>query len=84
MPSTFHVIACAALALIVWSALGWPVARRLFGASAALPFAPITGWAIHSGIAVVVFRVVPFTGIAVAVVTLIIGSCTWKIGRAHV
>jgi hypothetical protein len=82
LPSTLHVIACAALALVVWSGIGWPVARRLLGpsfGSVAPAFAPVLGWAIHNAVAVLTFRVVPFDGVAVIVVTLVVAGLSWTI-----
>ncbi len=68
MPSTFHAVSSAIAALTLWSAIGYPVCRRLLPASMALPFAPVAGWAMHGVVAIPVFFFVPFSTAGIAVV----------------
>lgn len=65
MASPLNALICAALALGLWSCIGFSISSRLFPSSLALPVAPIVGWAVHS---VVVLPLMFCTGMAKAVV----------------
>jgi hypothetical protein len=76
MASTLNAAACALAATLLWTALGWPLARRLVPPALALAVAPAIGWAVHSAVALAVFFQVPFSAVnvaAVAILTLLVG-----------
>src|ERR1700751_455558 len=60
MASTLNAAIGAALALLIWTCVGLPIARRLIPACA-LAMAPVIGWAVHSAIALPIFFVLPFS-----------------------
>lgn len=73
MASTLNAAIGAAVALLIWTCIGLPIARRLIPACA-LALAPVIGWAVHSAIALPIFFVLPFSTpgvLAVAGLTLI-------------
>jgi hypothetical protein len=61
MASLVSAAWCAALCLAFWTALGYPVTRSLLEKPMALPCAPLAGWAVHSVIALLLLRVLPFS-----------------------
>ena len=74
---------CAIVALLFWSALGYPLSKRLIGRTRALPFAPILGWATHSVLALPIFFFVPFTALNIALVafiSLLLVHLVWRLG----
>jgi hypothetical protein len=74
---------CAIVALAFWSALGYPISKRLIGRTRALPFAPILGWATHSVVALPIFFFVPFTAFNIALVagiSLLLVHLSWRLG----
>ena len=81
MASTLSASLCALAALVFWTAVGHPVARRLFGRTLALPFAPLAGWALHSVVALPIFFALPFTATTIAVVGLIVLAAAWCVPR---
>jgi hypothetical protein len=73
MASTLNTAIGAAVALLIWTCIGLPIARR-FIPTYALAMAPVIGWAVHSAIALPIFLVLPFSTpaiIGVAGLTLI-------------
>jgi hypothetical protein len=64
MASTLNAAVGAAAALLIWTCIGLPIARRLIPACA-LALAPVIGWAVHSAIALPIFFVLPFSTPAV-------------------
>jgi hypothetical protein len=60
MASALNAAIGAAVALLVWTCVGLPIARRLIPACA-LAMAPVIGWAVHSAIALPIFFVLPFS-----------------------
>src|SRR5258708_28014119 len=60
MASTLNAAIGAAAAMVFWTCLGVVVTRR-FVPAFALPMAPIIGWAVHSGVALPIFFVLPFS-----------------------
>jgi hypothetical protein len=81
MASPFQAACCAIVALVFWTLLGLPVARRLLAPSLAGPFAPLTGWVVHSVVALPVFFVVPFSTFWIAAVALITLVVAWILPR---
>jgi hypothetical protein len=81
MASIFPAVLCALAALILWSLIGFPVTRRILGAPLALPFAPVTGWALHNVLAVPVFLVLPMTAFHIALVYLVCLGLAVVLGR---
>ena len=51
MATTQNALICAALALGLWSCIGFAISSRLLPRSLALPLAPMVGWAMHSALA---------------------------------
>ncbi|MEO8935775.1 MAG: hypothetical protein ABI277_09005 [Burkholderiaceae bacterium] len=82
MASPLHAVCCAIAALAFWTLLGLPTTRRLLAPSLALPFAPLTGWALHSVVALPVFFVVPFSTVAIVAVASIALVVAWLVGRS--
>lgn len=76
MPSWWATLACLAVMTAYWTGLGAPIAHRLFPRPLALPLAPALGWAIHTGIALVMFRVIAMSATAILglSIVLLIGS----------
>jgi len=65
LPTSFHVLACVAAALLYWSAVGFSLSRWLAPPALAMPLAPALGWAVHSALALPLFRLFGLTpGIA--------------------
>ena len=60
MASTVNAAIGAAVALLIWTCVGLPIARRLIPACA-LPMAPVIGWAVHNAIALPIFFILPFS-----------------------
>jgi hypothetical protein len=81
MASTFTAVFLALAALLVWSALGLPVTRRVLGGPLALPFAPVAGWSLHNVIAVPVFFVIPISALNIALVYLVCLALSVILGR---
>ena len=71
MVSTLDTLVCAVTAVLLWTCLGLPIARRVAPGALALPIAPALGWAVHSAAALPVFFLVGFTKNIVLVVTLV-------------
>ncbi|HET7381724.1 MAG TPA: hypothetical protein VFJ59_03955, partial [Pseudolabrys sp.] len=61
MPSVLHVLLCSIAALTFWGVIGFAFSRRLAPAPLALPLAPVLGWALHSALALPLFRLIGFT-----------------------
>ena len=61
MPSILHVFLCFAAALLFWGTVGLALSRRLMPAALALPVAPALGWAVHSALALPLYRLIGFT-----------------------
>ena len=70
MPSVLHVFLCSAAALLFWGTVGLALGRRLLPASLALPVAPALGWAVHSALALPLYRLIGFTPLTVALGSL--------------
>lgn len=81
MASTSSATLCALVALVFWTAVGYPVVRRLFGTTLALPFAPLAGWAMHSVVALPIFFVLPFTASTIALVAAAALVVAWTASR---
>src|SRR5215216_7903563 len=61
MASMLDALVCALAAMLLWTCLGLPIARRLLPGPLALPLAPALGWAVHSAAALPVFLLVGFS-----------------------
>ncbi len=75
---------CALVALVFFSALGYPISKRLIGQTRALPFSAILGWATHSVLALPIFFFIPFSASNIALVALVfllLVHGIWRIGR---
>jgi hypothetical protein len=76
MVSTLNVAASALAALLFWTGLGAALTRRLAPGPLALPLAPTVGWAVHSALALPLFRLIglsPATVLAVALLAMVAG-----------
>jgi hypothetical protein len=71
MPSAFYIFLCGTGALLFWGAIGLALSRRVAPESLALPIAPALGWAIHSAVALPVYRLIGFNIWTVASGTLV-------------
>jgi hypothetical protein len=71
MPSVLHVFLCSLAALLFWGVIGLALGRRLLPASLVLPAAPALGWAVHSALALPLYRLIGFTPLSVAPGSLI-------------
>lgn len=81
MPSLLHATAAAVAALLFWTALGYPLAHRVFGHATALPLAPLIGWAAHGAVALPLFLAIPFTPAAIASVGVAGLVIAWSVAR---
>jgi hypothetical protein len=83
MASSLDAAASAFAALLFWTALGWPISRRLFPHPLILPSAPALGWAVHNALALPVLLLIGFS--ATTVMTLaafaLIGSAALCFGK---
>ena len=50
MATAQNALICAALALCLWSCIGFSIGLRLMPRSLAIPIAPALGWAVHSAV----------------------------------
>jgi hypothetical protein len=67
MVSLLHVLLCATMAVLFWTAFGYPIARMSVPAGwSALAAAPALGWAAFSAASLPVLPIVGFTPAAVA------------------
>jgi hypothetical protein len=71
MPSILHVFLCCAAALLFWGTVGLALSHRLMPTALALPVAPAFGWAVHSALALPLYRLIGFTPLTVVLVTLL-------------
>ena len=81
MASTSSAVFCALVALVFWTALGYPIVRRLLSPALALPFAPLAGWALHSVVALPIFFFVPFSATTIALVAALGLGIAWAVPR---
>jgi hypothetical protein len=78
MPSVLHVFLCSIAALLFWGAMGLALGRRLLPASLVLPAAPALGWAVHSALALPLYRLIGFTPLTVALGSLVfLAAAAW-------
>jgi hypothetical protein len=61
MPTSIHVFVCVVAAIFYWTAVGCALGRWLAPPVLALPIAPALGWALHSAIALPLYRILGFT-----------------------
>src|SRR5437762_13783537 len=71
MQSVIHVFLRSAGALLFWSAIGFALSRRLAPAALAWPIAPAFGWAVHSALALPLYRLIGFTPLTLGVGSLL-------------
>ena len=70
MASSANAALCALVAAIFWTGLGFAVARILLPRVLAIGAAPVTGWAIHSALALPILALTGFS--AILVVSLVV------------
>jgi hypothetical protein len=61
IPTSIQVLVCVFAAMFYWTAVGCALGRWLAPPVLALPIAPALGWALHSAIALPLYRVLGFT-----------------------
>src|SRR5271169_1991388 len=71
MPSVLHGFLCCAAALLFWGIVGLALSRRLVPAALALPVAPALGWAVHSALALPLYRLIGFTPLTIVLVSVL-------------
>jgi hypothetical protein len=71
MPSSLNVIVCGVGAFIFWGAVGFALSRRITPTTLALSISPALGWAVHSAIALPLYRYLGFTTWTVVVGTAV-------------
>jgi hypothetical protein len=72
MPSILGVAPAALLAVLFWTALGLPLARRLMPGGLAAAVAPALGWAVYSAVAL---PLLTLAGVSAASVWLLAAVC---------
>ncbi|HEY2528690.1 MAG TPA: hypothetical protein VGJ20_12210 [Xanthobacteraceae bacterium] len=73
MASPVNAAVCAILAAAFFTLLGYALGRHLFSRALAIGAAPVLGWAVHSAAAVLIFFLIGFSPIAVAIVAVLCG-----------
>src|SRR2546429_9995023 len=84
MASSANAALCAVVAAIFWTGLGFAIARILLPRVLAVGAAPVTGWAIHSALALPILALTGFSAILVvslAVFATIGGGLLLLVGR---
>ena len=71
MVSLLNVSISAALALLLWTCVGFALAQRLLPRTLALPSAPVLGWAVQNAIALPLFFSTGFSPLLVIVFALL-------------
>jgi len=71
MVSLLNVSISAALALLLWTCVGFALAQRLLPRTLALASAPVLGWAVQNAIALPLFLLTGFSPLLVIVVALL-------------
>jgi hypothetical protein len=61
MPTSIHVLVCVVAAILYWTTIGYSLGRWLAPPVLRLPIAPALGWAVHSTIALPLYRAIGFT-----------------------
>lgn len=64
---TLNVFACAVAALVLWTGIGFAIARRILPGALAWPAAPVLGWAAHSAALLPILGIVGFSRASVAI-----------------
>ncbi len=86
MASPLNVIFCAVVALLVWTSIGLPIARRVMpGRALALAAAPALGWAVFCPAAFLLLLAAGLTGPTVAIVVImsvVAGLAAAAVGHA--
>ena len=77
MPSAGAVLLCGVAALLYWGLLGLALSWRLAPISLSRPIAPALGWALHSALALPIYRVVGFTAWTVGATSLLALIAAW-------
>jgi hypothetical protein len=61
MPTSIQVLVCFAAAILFWTAIGFSLSRWLAPPALAFAIAPAFGWAVHSALALPLYRALEFT-----------------------
>ena len=82
MASTLNAALVAVCALSFWTYLGAALARRILPGTLVLPASPVVGWAVHSAVALPLFRLVGLSQAGVlAVAVLALAAGFWALRR---
>ena len=71
MPSALQVLFCSIIALLFWGTIGMALSRRWAPPTLAIPIAPALGWAVHSALALPLYRLIGFTPLSVLAGSLV-------------
>jgi hypothetical protein len=74
MASPLDAAICAVVALLVWTALGLSISRRVLPRTLALPVAPALGWAVHNAAALPIFLLIGFSAVGVIALALALAA----------
>ncbi len=77
MASPFTAGLCALIATAFWALLGYALARHLLPRALAIGAAMVTGWAVHSAVALPVYRLLgfsPFEVVGVSAICILIAG----------
>src|SRR5271165_5707905 len=74
MASPLDAAICAVVALLLWTALGFSVSRRICPRTLALPLAPALGWAVHNAAALPIFLLIGFSAVGVKALALALAA----------
>ena len=75
MASLFTAGLCALIATAFWALLGYALARHLMPRALAIGAAMVTGWAVHSALALPLYRLIGFSPLTVVLVSLVFLAC---------
>ena len=82
MVSSLNVATSALVGLLFWTCIGAALTRRLAPGPLAWPLAPTVGWAVHSALALPLFRLVDLSPGSLLIVAVVsIGASVWSARR---
>jgi hypothetical protein len=85
MPSALQVLFCSIIALLFWGTIGMALGRRWAPPTLAIPIAPALGWAVHSALALPLYRLIGFTPFSVltgSLVFLLVAYLALRVGTS--
>src|SRR5437868_6889476 len=82
MADPANALLCAAVMAALWTAVGWPIARRLDDRAPAWCLAPALGFALHSVIALPLLGLVGMGRATVAIVSIACAALSFAASRS--